>query len=97
MAILKKMISELMLKPEMTVKLTLPVAKVLDDFPGNPDKMYEVLEDKAEDMLREAGYTTQTAPKTSMAVQSKSNDNKETTNRSTLPILLRGPERVQQP
>ena len=26
-------------------------------------------------MLREAGYTTQTAPKTSMAVQSKSNDN----------------------
>jgi hypothetical protein len=82
MAILKKMISELMLKPEMTVKLTLPVAKVLDDFPGNPDKLYEVLEDKAEDMLREAGYTTQTAPKTSMAAQIKSNDNKSNSKRT---------------
>ena len=76
MAVLTKMTSSLILKPEMTSQLTLPISKVQDRHPGNPDELFDVLVDRAENILRKAGFNQHTAPKAMAVDNRKSNDDK---------------------
>ena len=60
----------------MTSQLTLPISKVQDRYPGNPDELFDVLVDRAENILRKAGFNQHTAPKAMAVDNRKSNDDK---------------------
>ena len=47
----------------MTLPLTIPIDIVTRDHPSDPDQHYKVIRDIAEDLLREAGFSVNTAPK----------------------------------
>ena len=73
---LTKMISSLISKSEMTSQLTLPISKVHDRHPGNPDELFDVLVDRAENILRKTGFNQHTAPKAMDVDSRESNDDK---------------------
>ena len=76
MAVLTKMTGSLILQSAMTSQLTLHISKVYDRYPGNPDELFDVLVDRAENILRKAGFNQHTAPKAMAVDNRKSNDDK---------------------
>ena len=84
MALLTNMTKKLVQMPQMTLPLTIPIDIVTRDHPSDPDQLYKVLRDIAEDLLREAGFSVNTAPKV-MAVPGRKDDRERQKQNGTRP------------